>query len=392
MGAGLLLRARRPDGAEVPVEISLSPLTIGDDRYTVAALRDVTQRLRDEDYLRRVLHTLDASDDGVFILDADSLRFSYVNDGAVRLVGHPRDELLTMTPLDLTPDATDPDYRGLIEKLQRDPDRSIRRETHIVHRDGSRVPVETLYQAAPVGRDETRWVIALSRDLTSRRAAERELQQSQEALHEAEQVLVVANDRERIARDLHDTVIQRLFGAGLQLQASMTGADERTRERLQGTVDDLDETIKELRSAIFALQGPGPAPRGLRGRLFDVVRSAGSGLGFEPRLQFDGAIETMDETIAEHLVAVLREALANVTRHAHATKVRVVVATGDDVVLTVTDDGVGVPDEVLGGRGLTNLAGRAEELGGTLRVQQTAEGGTRLEWRVPEPVIEVPTT
>jgi PAS domain S-box-containing protein len=383
MGAGLLLRARRVDGTEFPVEISLSPITMGGDVFTVAALRDVTDRVETEDYLHRVMATLDATDDGVFIFDADSLRYSYVNEGAVRLVGYNRDELLTMTPLHLNPSARREDYRELVATLRASPEQAITRRAVMIGRDGSDVPVEKTYQSAPVGRDRTRWIIALARDVSVRLAAEEELRRSQEALRAAGQVLVLAEDRERIARDLHDTVIQRLFGAGLQLQATLGSADARTRERLEGTVVELDDTIRELRSAIFALHGPSPALGGLRGRLVDILADAARALGFEPRLQLDGPIETIDEMIAENLLAVLREALANVARHARAQSVRVTIGAGGEVVLTVVDDGIGVPDEVLGGEGLTNLAGRAEELGGSFEIVRGPERGSRLEWRVP---------
>jgi PAS domain S-box-containing protein len=383
MGAGLLLWARRHDGSELPVEISLKPLRLGGGLFVVAGIRDVTERVETEDHLHRVLHTLDASDDGVFMFDAASLRYSYVNEGAVRLVGYDREELLEMTPLHLDGERSEADYRQLVESLRSSPDQAIVRPAALVRRDGVDVPVETTYQYAPTGRGGTSWIVALSRDISARLAAEEELRESREALNEAERVLAVADDRDRIARDLHDSVIQRLFGAGLSLQAVASLADDRARQRLEATIAELDQTIVELRMAIFSLQGAGAAPGGLRGRLLDVVLDAVPGLGFEPRLQFDGPVETIDEAIVEHLVPTLREALSNVARHARARRVRVAISVGDEVVLTVTDDGVGVPEEVLGGRGLTNLANRAEKLDGTFDITAEPTGGSRLTWRVP---------
>ena len=244
------------------------------------------------------------------------------------------------------------------------------RRSILLAKDGSEVPVEKSFHSATSGRDDRRSVITLARDITARLAAEAELRQSQEALRQAEQVLAVAEDRERIARDLHDTVIQRLFAEGLSLQAAMAGVGDpqRTRARLESAVDGLDQTIRELRTAVFSLQGAASAPGGLRGRLLQVVTEATDGLGFEPRLQFDGPIETMDVHIADHLTPVLREALSNIAHHAHAGHVRVAVSVTADVTLTVSDDGIGVPAEVLGGRGLTNMNARARDLGGDFTI------------------------
>jgi two-component system sensor histidine kinase DevS len=384
MGSGLALRARRADNTEFPVEVSLSPLKIGGEMFTVAAVRDISERVQAEDYLHRVLHTLDASDDGVFIFDAATLRYSYVNEGAVRLTGYSHEELAAMTPLHLNSSAVDLDYRQLVEALEADPDQAIVRQTMLLRKDGEEVPIEKTYQSAPVGRDGTKWIIALARDSSARLQAELDLRRSQDALRDAEQVVALAEDRQRIARDLHDTVIQRLFGAGLNLQATAANADSHTRARLETTITDLDETIKELRTTIYSLQGPSSvALGGVRGRLLQVIRESRSTLGFEPRLQFDGPIETMDDIVVDHLVPTLREALSNVGRHAAARKVRVAVIVTDVVTLSVTDDGSGLPDQVMGGRGLTNMAERATGLGGIFETGAAPGGGTRLRWQVP---------
>ena len=383
MGADLELRARRSDGSELPVEISLSPLRLGDELFVVAAVRDVTERVEAEDQLHRVLRTLDATDDAVFIFDADTLRFSFVNDGAVRLMGYTHAELLTMTPLHLNPYTTDAEYRRLVASLLDSETAPIVRQVALLRKDGTEVQVEKTLQQARTGRDGTGWVITLARDITARLAAEAELANSRDALRQAEQVLAVADDRERIARELHDTVIQRLFAEGLHLQATLRSVDERTAARLQSTIDGLDQTIKELRMAVFSLQGATAAPGGLRGRLLAVITEGTEALGFEPRLQFDGPIETTDDRIAEHLLPVLREALSNIARHAHAHNARISVSVAADVVLTVADDGIGVPEEVLGGRGLTNASRRARALGGECTMERQPSGGSLLTWRVP---------
>lgn len=391
MGAGLTLSAQRTDGTLFPVEISLSPLRLGDEVYAVAAVRDITERVESEDRLRRILQTLDASDDGMFMFDADSLRFSFVNAGAVRLVGYSQAELMAMTPMHLNPYSNEADYRQLVSSLLSDESVAVTRQAAFLRKDGTEVPVEKTYRAAPAGRDGHRWVIALARDVSARLQSEEALRQSQQALHDAEQVVAIAEDRERIARDLHDTVIQRLFGEGLKLLGTMNVVDERARPRIQETIDGLDQTIKELRMAVFSLQGGETRQMsGLRGRLLAAVTDVSSSLGFEPRLQFEGQIDSIPDNVADQLVPVLREALSNVARHAHANNARVSVRFGrDDVTMTVADDGVGVPEEVLGGHGLNNMSERARLLGGECTIANQPAGGTLLSFHVPA-AAEVP--
>ncbi len=135
--------------------------------------------------------------------------------------------------------------------------------------------------------------------------------------------------------------------------------------------------------AVFALQGSSAAPGGLRGQLLEIITDTTPALGFEPRLQFDGPIETIDDRIAENLMPVLREALSNIAHHANAGHVRVAISSAGDVTLTISDDGDGIPDEVIGGRGLNNMATRARQLNGDFSITNQASGGTMLTWQVP---------
>lgn len=383
MGVGMLLRARKRDGTVFPVEVSLSPLQRGEEVMVVAAVRDVSSRVEAEDRMRRVLRTLDASEDAMFIMDADTLRFSYVNEGAARQVGYSTGELSGMSLLHINPELSEPGWRETIEPLISGEQPAVNLRTVHRRKDGVDVPVEMSLQTAPASRDGTVSVIAVARDMTARLEAEAQKRASERALLEAEQAMAVADDRERIARDLHDTVIQRLFASGLALQAVSTRMPDEPAARIEGIVTDLDETIRQIRTAIFALQATGPAESGVRGHLLEVVQEAPSSLGFEPRLQFDGPIETMEPAIADELLATLREALSNVARHAKAKTVRVIVDVGRNVTLTVADDGIGAPADVVGGEGIANMRARAEKLGGTCELHAVEPSGTRVVWQVP---------
>ena len=204
---------------------------------------------------------------------------------------------------------------------------------------------------------------------------------------DAEQ-LALLEDRDRIARDLHDLAIQRLFAIGMTLQSAGRFIDHpEASDRVQRAVQDLDETIKIIRSTIFGLRVRAEdAAHSLRARAAQVVGEAATMLGFAPQLSMEGLLDTdVPADIAAHLMAALREALANAARHANAGRVSVSLrASGSRVTLTVTDDGVGLPE---GGRrsGLRNLAERAAQLGGSLELTVPPGGGTRLVWDAPLP-------
>ncbi|NGO78752.1 GAF domain-containing protein [Streptomyces sp. YC504] len=208
-----------------------------------------------------------------------------------------------------------------------------------------------------------------------------------ERRRDAEQVSLLA-DRDRIARDLHDLAIQRLFATGMTLQSALRFVEHpEAVERLQRAVDDLDTTIKIIRSTIFGLrehEAPG-VPPGLRMRLVRAAEEAAPGLGFTPALRMEGLLETdVPRTVADDVVAVVVEGLSNVARHARATRAEVsLVVRKGLLVLAVEDDGVGIRDGGGARSGLRNLAERAGELSGELIVGSGKSGGARFEWRVP---------
>ena len=197
------------------------------------------------------------------------------------------------------------------------------------------------------------------------------------------QELALISDRERIARDLHDVVIQRLFATGLQLQG-IRGAAEKAEviERIDQTVDDLDLTIRDIRSTIFELQDR--ATDSVRHDVRALVEEYAPALGLTPRLTTHGPIDAaVPPQVREHLMAVLREALSNVTRHARADHVEVDIQVSEDRLrLSVNDDGAGLPGAVVES-GLRNVRRRAEELGGALELAAGEPRGTRLVWHVP---------
>jgi signal transduction histidine kinase len=195
--------------------------------------------------------------------------------------------------------------------------------------------------------------------------------------------LVVYRDRDRIGRDLHDLVIQRLFATGLQLQSVLHLVDApEAAKRINTAVDEIDGAISDLRAAIFSLHAGAEQPLSATVRgLVGVVRHQ---LGFTPKTRFEGPVDSdVPEQVRIEVLAMLREALSNAARHARAHRVEVVLAVADEhLVMTVTDDGRGVPPGA-SRRGLANLAARAEALGGTFTLTGVEPSGTELRWHLP---------
>jgi signal transduction histidine kinase len=205
-------------------------------------------------------------------------------------------------------------------------------------------------------------------------------------LHARVADLAMFEDRERIARELHDTVIQRLFATGLALQATVRLVERpEIVTRLESMVEDLDVTVRHIRSAIFELHTARLPGSSVRQAILELCAESSRAMGFEPIVDFDGPVDSLvDDDLATHVLAVLQEALSNVTRHAHASRASVsLVIDGSQLDVTVTDDGTGIDEGVSGGRGLDNIRARAVRLGGTVDVETNPTGGTILRWCVP---------
>jgi signal transduction histidine kinase len=201
-----------------------------------------------------------------------------------------------------------------------------------------------------------------------------------------EREIDIANERERIARDLHDTVIQRLFATGLSLQSAARLSDqEAVVNRIQQAVDELDVTVRDVRASIFELSPPATSSKGLRRRLLAAGDELFDALGASPTFRFEGPVDSaVPDELASHVVAVVREGLANAAKHAGSASFDVRVAVeADRLVVTVADRGRGLGERREGGHGLANLGSRAAEVGGHFEVGPRPGGGTELRWIAP---------
>ncbi len=247
--------------------------------------------------------------------------------------------------------------------------------------DGKQFPVDI--SLTPVLVDGESYVVASLRDVTALVEARAELESNRAQL-------AIMDDRQRIARDLHDTVIQDIFAAGLSLQAVQAQmVDPDASVRITAAVQQLDAAIARLRRVIFDLRAR--SGEDVEWQLQRVVSHLVTDSGIVADVETEGPLDVLSARTLEHLFATVREAVANVVRHAEATRTSVEVAVGSgECVLVVTDDGTGMTDAPGVGFGLDNMANRAEALGGEFSIRDRDEGGSIVTWRVPMATKSVP--
>ena len=312
----------------------------------------------------------------VVVVDSDG-RILYANHHCTEMVGWSPNELNGRPIETIVPDQLRDLHRSHRHGYTGDPKgRPLGTGLQLtaLHRSGRVVPVEIAL--SPLGGPIAA-TVATVRDVTDRLEAAAQLEEIQTRLE-------VLDDRDRIARELHDSVIQRLFAAGLQLQASTGQADNA--DRLSSVVDEIDEAIREIRGVIFTLHRPSRLDSGLEAALRASINEAARILGHHPTLRLGGILTNIPDDLGSELLAVLGEAMTNVAKHAHATRTEVSLDVGlEAVTLVVHDDGVGMSSSSgeSGGLGLRNIRERAARLGGDAVFLPGEPRGTLVRWVVP---------
>ena len=325
-----------------------------------------------------LLHAVERAPDGVLIVD-ESGRIVYANRAMLGMSGYP--DLEGRSVDELVPAALRGHHDALRARYMDEPTQrpmGAGLELALQHADGREIPVEI--SLSPFEHNG-RFVITAVRDVSDRQEAQRRLSVAHEQL-------ALVEERERIGRDLHDVVLQHLYGMGLTVQAIGAGAPDAVAEKLHSVVEDVDRIISEVRTIVFTL-GTAGARGALGQELADVVAQASRVLGFTPALRLEGPVDSvMTNEVRTEMIASMREALGNVARHAKASEAAVLVTVdAGSVVMTVVDDGVGPPADratVQAGHGLKNLHSRAAGFGGTCTLTPRHDAaGAELRWTVP---------
>lgn len=397
MGSELDTRLLTKDGESMGVDIALSPLTINNRDLVVAAVRDASARRRQEHLVASMRQVTEAIIKSTPAVDIHRL----ICEQAAEMAGATMALIAAQAEDDngyLVEASAGPAGQALEGVILADPiageagDEVWRivpgRFSHLRAQVGRPLGPIAVF-AVPEGQRQAFLVLARSDDelaLVPEDLEALDAFSSQAGLAFAYgrrlRALAIAGDRDRIARDLHDLIIQRIFGAGLSLQATaQLFGDQELSRRLLEVVDSLDTAISELRRSIFDLERKDQLD--FRDRVLVAVEESLADYDLDSRVRVNGVAVEPPEDKVSHLIATLREALTNTGRHASASNVDIAVDLGSEMVLTINDDGSGMTHDATVGHGLTNMAERARRLGGDLQVANLPEGGFEVVWRVP---------
>ena len=385
------VRARLQDGTDIFVKVSIGEVTSSHGRLVMAVFRNVDQTVAFEQSMAHVLNSLDFIEIGLIVLGANPQVIVHANESARTLTGYSLDELVGQ-PLGKLGVAILEEGNAAKEELKESQYPREVSEQVLLRSDSLLVPVQVEFARLNPDYSDDQGLLMIFRDLHSRRKVEALRRTSKLRQSETQRLQAIARERDRIARDFHDTVIQEIFGTGLVLQSAAVGADGPVRERIERSIASLDEVIAAIRRAIFDLQVSRPEEDAVRVRFLEVVEWGEQLLGFSCDVKFEGATAAITSDCEQDLLSVLREALANVGKHSGATAVSISLSVDFTVQLTVSDNGRGfnmVGSSPRGENyGLANMAARAESHGGVFDFETGESGGTQLRWEVPIASLE----
>ena len=382
MGIGLQLTARRRDGSEVPVEISLSPVYSDDDRYVAATVRDVSERRTMESALRsseeRYRLLAHNAEDVVYRISLESSppTFEYLSPSVTQLTGHPPEDFVHNPNLFI--EITYPDDRPILQRWLSAPEKfDDELILRAVRPDGTVIWHEQRFTPITDAEGRVIAVEGIARDITERIQLEDERRL---LIAETE----IERERERIAADLHDGVMQTMYSVGLQISSILRRVPdlpESTREGLNTAVTSLNEAMTDIRRYVMDLR-PADFTGDLTESLTALARLFETTSGISVQLNVTADKPDVDESAAVELFLLVREALSNVRRHAHASSVTLSMDESDgELHVAIVDNGEGF-DLATKRRdsqfGLRNMETRARLMGGTLDLQSTPGEGTSV--------------
>jgi PAS domain S-box-containing protein len=374
MGAGIQLAAKRKDGSEFPVEISLSPVQTESAKLITAIVRDITERRRSEDAIRAQAQLLDLAQDAIVVLDREGV-IQYWNNGAEHTYGWTADEVLGRSLQDLLetsfPDSRQDVFANLTAAG------SWEGELEHTRQDGRRITVATRMVIQRTADGSPASIMQIDRDITDRRLLERDRER---LLIETERI----QDRERIGMDLHDGIIQSIYAVslGLEAVAEDIGRDpEAAQEGLNTAMDQLGDVIRDVRSYIFELR-PSRFTPNLAESFDDMIRDFEKSTSMRVEPDIDRHLPQLGEDARAMLFHIAREALTNARKHANPTWIRIVLrGESGHVRLEIQDNGRGFDTQegrAAEHRGLRNMNARAAASGAALTIKSAPAKGTTV--------------